>query len=185
MLKLNRELGTKFEPVHFKSAPEGMAAVMGGHVDCYFANVGDMTSTVRNKELKAIAIMYPERSKFLPDVPTLKEAVGSEVTSWSGRGIGAAKGIDKEKLDKLIDLYERSYTSNGVCVVKNYEVCDSDFTSIWINDGVLYFEFMEDDIDDYKYYVSDIKEILFEDMGNMIVSIIKINNGDTILVHNL
>jgi hypothetical protein len=93
--------------------------------------------------------------------------------------------VDTEKLDKLIDLYERSYTSNGVCVVKNYEVCDSDFTSIWINDGVLYFEFMEDDIDDYKYYVSDIKEILFEDMGNMIVSIIKINNGDTILVHNL
>ncbi|QNB48060.1 tripartite tricarboxylate transporter substrate binding protein [Thermanaerosceptrum fracticalcis] len=107
ILKINKALGTKFVPVHTKGAAEGKASVMGGHVDTYFANVGEVLAPHKSGELKTIGVMAPERSEFFPDIPTLKEA-GADVTSWSGRGLAAPKGIDPAKLEKLVAAFEKA-----------------------------------------------------------------------------
>ncbi|MDK2877418.1 MAG: hypothetical protein PWR06_134 [Thermoanaerobacteraceae bacterium] len=107
IMKFNKYFGTKFVPVHTTGAAEGKASVMGGHIDLYFANVGEVTVPHKNGELKAVAIMAPERSKFLPDVPTCEE-LGYKVYSWSARGIAAPKGIEQAKLDKLVAAFEKA-----------------------------------------------------------------------------
>jgi tripartite-type tricarboxylate transporter receptor subunit TctC len=106
MLRVNKVLGTKFVAVHTKGASDGKAGVMGGHIDLYVANVGEVTVPHKNKELKVIAVMAPQRSKFLPDVPTFDEVGAKGIYSWSARGIAAKKGLPKDVLDKLVNAFE-------------------------------------------------------------------------------
>ena len=49
--------------------------------------------------------MAPERSEFIPDVPTLEELGYSGVVSWSARGIAAPKGIDPIQLEQLQEAF--------------------------------------------------------------------------------
>lgn len=107
MLKINKALGTKLIPVHTKGASDGKAGVMGGHIDLWVANVGEVTVPHKNKELKVIAVMAPQRSKFLPEVQIFDDLGTKGVYSWSARGLAAKKGFPKEMLDKLVDAFEK------------------------------------------------------------------------------
>ncbi len=111
MLKLNKEFGTKFLAVHTKGAAEGKSSVMGGHIDVYFANVGEVTTPHQDKELKVVGIMGPKRSKFLPDVPTLNESGYQNIYSWAARGFAAKKGITPEQRDVLVAAFEKAMTN--------------------------------------------------------------------------
>ena len=81
---------------------------MGGHIDVYAANVGEVTIPHKDKELKVIGILSPERTKFLPDVPTLDESGYKGIYSWSARGLAAKKGISSEQRDKLVAAFEKA-----------------------------------------------------------------------------
>lgn len=105
-LMMNKNYGTKFTPVFDKGVAESQAAVMGGHVDVLFGNVGGVFSLHKAGEIKVIAVMSEKRSPFLPDVPTLKES-GFDVISGSSRGIAAPKGVDPEKLEVLRAALEK------------------------------------------------------------------------------
>jgi tripartite-type tricarboxylate transporter receptor subunit TctC len=105
-LKLNDKYGTKFQPVHNKGAADSKAAVLGGHVDVLFANVGEVASLHKDGEMKIIGVMGKEKSPFLPDVPTLAEE-GFEVFSWSARGIAAPAGTDPAILEVLRAAFEK------------------------------------------------------------------------------
>jgi tripartite-type tricarboxylate transporter receptor subunit TctC len=105
-LKLNDQLGTKFEPVQNKGSAESVTSVLGGHVDVLFANVGELTSLHKEGKVKIIGVMNKERSPFLPEVPTLAEN-GFKVYSWSARGLAAPKGIDPGQLKILQEAFEK------------------------------------------------------------------------------
>ena len=106
-LKLNKAFGTKFKPVHNKGSAESQADVMGGHVDVLFANVGELFTLHKSGEIKVIGVMSEQKSPFLTDVPTLKEAGFDGVTSGSARGLAAPKGLDPEKLEILRKAFEK------------------------------------------------------------------------------
>ncbi len=108
ILKLNKNLGTRFVPVHNTGASNGRDAVLNGYIDVYFANVGEIKMLHTKGELKAIAVMAPERSEFLPDITTIKEAGYPEVVSWSARGIAAKKGTDPAIISKLVQAFEKA-----------------------------------------------------------------------------
>jgi len=105
--KVNKASGTKFTAVNFSSGADGVTAVMRGHVDVCFSNIGDLLRAHNNGELKIIAVMSPERSDFVPDVPTLKEA-GCNVENASARGIAAKAGTDPEIIKILADAMEKA-----------------------------------------------------------------------------
>ncbi|MCP1368005.1 tripartite tricarboxylate transporter substrate-binding protein, partial [Halomonas sp. BBD48] len=46
-----------------------------------------------------------------PDVPTVKEAIGSDYTIGEWRGIAGPKGMDQEIVDKLEQALEAAYNS--------------------------------------------------------------------------
>ena len=105
ILKMNEALGTKFVPVITKGAGDGLPAVLGGHIDLYLANVGEVKPPHDNGELVCIGVLAEERSVFFPDVPTIHEVTGKMVTSFSARGIGAAAGVDPAILKILQDAF--------------------------------------------------------------------------------
>jgi hypothetical protein len=91
--------------------------------------------------------------------------------------------INEEQLNKVIDLYERSYMNNGVCVYVNNEAIDVDLPSIWLTNDILYFEFNDDEVNDLCINTKNINEIAFDVHDS--ISIIKIDNSDVILIHNM
>lgn len=111
MLKMNNSLGTNFEPVHNEGDGESVTAVMGGHVDVLFGNVGGVAPQHENGELQGVAVMDDERAEALPDVPTLEEAGYGEITNSSARGYAAPAGIDQERMEILRDAFENAITN--------------------------------------------------------------------------
>ena len=65
--------GAIFRIVHLEGGAAQMKEVMGGNIDVAFDNVGSIVPRVRSGEVRALAVLDTERSKFLPDVPTTKE----------------------------------------------------------------------------------------------------------------
>lgn len=139
-LKMNKVLGTKFVTVHNKGASEGVSAVLGGHVDLLFANVGDVTNLYKSNQVKVVAIMAEERSEFLPDVPTLKESGFGDIFSGSARGIAGPKGMDPEVVEILRAAFEKA--------IKNEEQIkkqgESGLQVMYIDKDV-YYNFMKND----------------------------------------
>lgn len=107
MLDFNENYGSKLEPVHFKGSAESQTAVLGKHVDVLIANAGEILNLHKEGEVKIIGIAAQDRSKFLPEVPTLAES-GYEVYLTSSRGIAAPKDLDPEKLDILRSAFEKA-----------------------------------------------------------------------------
>lgn len=150
-LKINHKYNTKFIAVHNKGSANSRAAVLGGHVDVLFANVGELTTLHKNGEIKIIAVMTKERSPFLPDVPTLEESGYPGVYSWSARGLAAPKGVDPEKLEIL-----RAALEKGIKNEEQIEKMGEMGLQVDYKDGADYIQVLKSD----EQSVIDLKELL-------------------------
>ena len=100
--------GMKFRIVHLLGGAAQMKETLGGNVDVSFDNVGSIVKQVRGGQVRALAVMDGERSKFLPDVPTTKELGFATVISSSTRGIAGPKGMKPDVVAKLADTFEKA-----------------------------------------------------------------------------
>ena len=97
MLKLNKAFGTNFVAVQAANTGRLKHGVIDGHIDVYFGNVGELTLAHKSGELTVVTVLAPERSEFLPDVPTLEEITGSRLYSWAARGVAGPTGLPPER----------------------------------------------------------------------------------------
>jgi tripartite-type tricarboxylate transporter receptor subunit TctC len=93
--------GVMFRIVHFEGGAPVMTAVMGGHIEAAFDNVGSVFRRIRTGEVRALAVMDTRRSPFLPDVPTMPELGYPSVISSSTRGIAVPKGTPQPVIKRL------------------------------------------------------------------------------------
>ena len=73
------------------------------------ANVSEVASEAKSGEFRVLGVMSPERSKFLPDVPTFKEQGFDQVWSVS-RGIASPAGLPEDVQNALIEALEQTIT---------------------------------------------------------------------------
>ncbi len=100
--------GAIFRIVHLAGGADQLKEILGGHVDVAFDNVGSIAPRVRSGELRGLAVMDHQRSKFVPDVPTMKESGYPSVISSSTRGIAAPKGLPQPVLKKLEEVLKKA-----------------------------------------------------------------------------
>ncbi len=93
--------GAAFRIVHFDGGAPQLTAVLGGHLNVAFDNVGTVFRRIKSGELRALAVMDTQRSRFIPDVPTMPELGYPTVISNSTRGIAAPKGTPAPVVNKL------------------------------------------------------------------------------------
>ena len=93
--------GAVFRMVHLEGCAAQFKEIMAGNIDVAFDNVGSIVTRVKSGEVRAIAVMDDVRSKFLPDVPTMKELGYPTVISNSTRGIAGPKGMPAPVVAKL------------------------------------------------------------------------------------
>lgn len=92
--------GVEFTIVPYDSCTEGINAVIGGHVQVSWMNVGDIIPQLKQGNIKAIAVGSPERSELLPDTPTFKEQ-GLDFNQFSMRTVAVPAGTDPAIVEKL------------------------------------------------------------------------------------
>jgi tripartite-type tricarboxylate transporter receptor subunit TctC len=100
--------GAVFRIVHLAGGAEQMKGILAGDIDVAFDNVGSIVPRVKSGEVRALVVMDPERSKFLPDVPTTKELGYPTVVSNSTRGIAAPKGTPDAVVKKLAETFAKA-----------------------------------------------------------------------------
>ncbi len=101
ILMVQNASGAKLRIVHFEGGAQQLAATLGGQVDVSFDNVGSVVQRIKGGQVRGLAVMDKERSKFLPDVPTTGELGFPTVISSSTRGVMGPKGIPQPTTKKI------------------------------------------------------------------------------------
>jgi tripartite-type tricarboxylate transporter receptor subunit TctC len=100
--------GVNFRLVHLDGGATQLKEIMAGNVDVAFDNVGSTATRIKTGELRGLAVLDDVRSKFLPDVPTMKELGYPTVISSSTRGIAAPKGTPEPVLKRLREVLKKA-----------------------------------------------------------------------------
>ena len=98
----------KFIPT--KGAAPAVTELMGGHVDVITCSYPEASPQIEAGNLKALAIMAPERNPQFNDVPTLKEQ-GIDWSYGTWRGFAVPKDTPDEIANVLIKAYENIFAS--------------------------------------------------------------------------
>jgi tripartite-type tricarboxylate transporter receptor subunit TctC len=100
--------GAKYRLVHLDGGATQFKEIMAGNIDVAFDNVGSIVKRVQSGEVRALAVLDDVRSKFMPDVPTMKELGYPTVISSSTRGIAGPKGMPAPLVAKLRDVLAKA-----------------------------------------------------------------------------
>lgn len=91
----------KFTHVPYKGGAAASVAIVSGQVHLSFDQVSSSGPMIKAGRLRALAVTTPQRSKLLPEVPTIGESGlrGYEYSTWTTLAIPAA--TPKETVERL------------------------------------------------------------------------------------
>ncbi len=98
---LKRQLGVDITHIPYKGYAQALPDLLGGRVTTMMADLVVVGPTIKEGRLRALAATSLERSKFLPQLPTMVELgfPGYEVTVWFG--VFAPAGTPPDIIAKL------------------------------------------------------------------------------------
>lgn len=81
----NRMAGVNAALINHAGSAPALLGVVGKQYDYAFSSVASAMGFIRNGQLRAIGVTLPKRTKVLPEVPALAEALpGFDVSGWWG-----------------------------------------------------------------------------------------------------
>jgi len=93
--------GTELVHIPYRGAGPMMQDLIAGNVDMAFDGMGTSAPQIKGGKLRPLAVTTPQRSPFIPEVPTLREAgvADFDVTTWYA--VWAVKGTPKDIVDRM------------------------------------------------------------------------------------
>ncbi|MCG8402191.1 MAG: tripartite tricarboxylate transporter substrate binding protein [Firmicutes bacterium] len=88
------------------------SALMGGHVDVMFEELGSTASLVEEGSIKPILAFTNKKIESMPDLPICADK-GWDVTLGNWRGIMVKKGTPEPVIQQLQDVLEQAYNDSG------------------------------------------------------------------------
>ena len=82
-----REAGVDLVHVPYRGGGPALLGILSGDVDVFISDVSTTAENVSGGHLKALAMAWPKRSTYLPEVPTFAECGYSAVVSSSWFGL--------------------------------------------------------------------------------------------------
>jgi len=98
---LNAKIGAAVTHVPYRGSAPATNDLIGGQIDYVCGNLGAAAALITGKQVKAIAVLSPERSPLMPDLATAHEQglTGFDVTTWTAFFL--PKGAPRAIVDKL------------------------------------------------------------------------------------
>lgn len=94
-----------------KGAAPGLQELVAGGVDVVTSSVVEAAALIKAGKVKSLAVMGEERLGAFGDVPTLKEATGSDWKMAAWRGVAGPKGMPDEATAKISAALENVWKS--------------------------------------------------------------------------
>ena len=85
---------------------DGLTSLLGGTLDIFTGNVGDVGSLVAEGKVKVLCVFATNRSSFFPDVATAQEC-GYDIIMNTSRGVVVHKDTDPAILAKITEYVEK------------------------------------------------------------------------------
>jgi tripartite-type tricarboxylate transporter receptor subunit TctC len=93
--------GTRMRHVPYRAAGQFVVDLMSGDVPVSFQLIPNVISQLKSGKIKAIAVMAKQRSKTLPDIPTMAEQGMPDLESAAWFGILVPRGAPQSMIDLL------------------------------------------------------------------------------------
>lgn len=110
--QFKRLAGADITHVPFAGDGPGLTALLGGHIDLYFA----LPNTVTDRDLRAVAVFSDESIDALPELETAIEQ-GYDMTAAVAGGLVAPKGLPQDVSDRLSRACEQATGSEELNTV--------------------------------------------------------------------
>jgi tripartite-type tricarboxylate transporter receptor subunit TctC len=98
--------GLKFQSVPFPKPAERYTAILGGHADILYEQLGDVKSFLESKQMRPVILFADERFPAYGDVPTGKE-LGYDIIINQFRSIVLKAGTDAARVRAVSDALAR------------------------------------------------------------------------------
>lgn len=107
VVMLETRSGAQFTHVPYRGGSPAIADLMAGQIDFSLATA-ENASMINSGELRALAVLGPNRLQSLPDVPTCEESGVSDCVFPVWNGVFAPKGTPPDVLAKLTAAVEHT-----------------------------------------------------------------------------
>lgn len=94
-----------------QGAASGLQDMVAGGVQLVPCSIPEARAMLDAGKVRSLAIMDAKRNPAYPDVPTLKEAIGSDWSMAAWRAVVGPKGLPKEVMDKLLPALKKAHDS--------------------------------------------------------------------------
>ncbi len=94
-----------------QGAAPGLTDMVAGGVDIVTASLAEGRALIEAGKVRPLAHMGTERSAVFPDVPTLKEATGSDWTIAAWRALVGPAGLPEDVQQTLVSAIEAAWNS--------------------------------------------------------------------------
>jgi len=118
-------------------AAPGLQDLVAGGVEFVPCSLPEARALIEAGKVRSLAVMDKSRSSLFPNVPTLKEAVGSDWATGAWRGIAAPKGLPDNVRARLEASVKKAYDSREY---KDF-MAQRGFGTLWGN-GAEFASFM-------------------------------------------
>lgn len=101
---LQLKTGAVMEHVPYSSVGQAISDTLAGHVPVLVYQVPALASHIKEGNLKALAVLAPERTPLLPDVPTPQEQGIADFDATAWMGLFAPAGTPETVINRLNDV---------------------------------------------------------------------------------
>lgn len=104
ILQMQRALGTSFVIAPYKGAGPAVQDLIGQQLDAVATDLPSALQLIKGGKLRALGVVFPQRTPALPDVPTMAEARQPEVDIAPFTATMAPRAVPQAVVDKLVDV---------------------------------------------------------------------------------